>query len=150
MGTGGGTDCIESGMSSLAMAGVAGTMKLPADIDGGPDEVVEALTTPFVAASPFSMTLTPLMVTEVGSPISKVAVEVGTAGGGTFGLCGPFDEGDFVPFTVPRESFLILGGGCGGLAGSGLLAKSMLSFFAAVIILSCIPESIIIIWINCH
>ena len=80
-------------MSSLAMAGVAGTMKLPAVtdgvIDGGPEEAVTS--TP---ASPVSTTLTPLMVTEVGSPISMVAplppdgpeVGVGAAGGGTFGL----------------------------------------------------------------
>ena len=82
-------------MSSLAMAGVAGTIKLPAVtdgvIDGGPEEAVTS--TP---ASPVSTTLTPLMVTEVGSPISKVVaplpgpdgpeVGVGAAGGGTFGL----------------------------------------------------------------
>ena len=81
-------------MSSLAMAGVAGTIKLPAVtdgvIDGGPEEAVTS-----APASPVSTTLTPLMVTEVGSPISKVVapltpdgpeVGVGAAGGGTFGL----------------------------------------------------------------
>ena len=84
---------MESGMSSLAMAGVAGTMKLPAVtdgvIDGGPDEAVTSQ-----APASLSMTLTPLMVTEVGSPISIVAgpppngpnESVGAAGGGTFGL----------------------------------------------------------------
>jgi len=89
---------MESGMSSLAMAGVAGTMKLPAVtegvIDEGPDEAVTLASGP-PDPSP-STTLTPLMVTEVGSPISMVAaplpdvlcpdVDVGAAGGGTFGL----------------------------------------------------------------
>ena len=72
------------------MAGVAGTIKLPAVTDGltdgGPEidppadvQLLEVLTS-------FSMTLTPFIVTEVGSPISRVAAEVGAAGGGTFGL----------------------------------------------------------------
>ena len=82
---------MESGMSSLAMAGVAGTMKLPAVTDGVMDGGPEAVTS---APASLSTTLTPLMVTEVGSPISKVVtlppdspeVGVGAAGGGTFGL----------------------------------------------------------------
>ena len=57
------------------MAGVAGTMKLPAVtegvIDEGPDEAVTLASGP-PDPSP-STTLTPLMVTEVGSPISMVA-----------------------------------------------------------------------------
>ena len=62
-------------MSSLAMAGVAGTMKLPAVtegvIDEGPDEAVTLASGP--PDPSLSTTLTPLMVTEVGSPISMVA-----------------------------------------------------------------------------
>ena len=79
---------MESGMSSSAMAGLAGT-KTP--------------------GCSFLVTVTPLMVTEVGSPISSVLT--GTAGGGTFGLVtGPTLTGLFD-----------LGGGCGGRAGNGLL-----------------------------
>ena len=62
-------------MSSLAMAGVAGTMKLPAVTEGvkdeGPDEAVTLASGP--PDPSLSTTLTPLMVTEVGSPISMVA-----------------------------------------------------------------------------
>ena len=78
---------MESGISSSAMAGEAGT-KTP--------------------GASFFVTVTPLMVTEVGSPISKVAE--GTAGGGILGRAmGPTLTGLFD-----------LGGGCGGLAGNGL------------------------------
>ena len=77
---------MESGISSSAMAGEAGT-KTP--------------------GCSFFVTVTPLIVTLVGSPISKV---VGTAGGGTLGLeIGPTLTGLFD-----------LGGGCGGRAGNGL------------------------------
>ena len=61
----------------------------------------------------FFVTVTPLMVTEVGSPISKVAE--GTAGGGILGRAmGPTLTGLFD-----------LGGGCGGRAGNGLFWTSI-------------------------
>ena len=63
----------------------------------------------------FFDTVTPLIVTEVGSPISKVA---GTAGGGALGLwrgVGPTLWVDRPAEAATDDGLLTLGGGCGGL-----------------------------------
>ena len=63
----------------------------------------------------FFDTVTPLIVTEVGSPISKVA---GTAGGGALGLwrgVGPTLWEDRPAEAATDDGLLTLGGGCGGL-----------------------------------
>ena len=71
----------------------------------------------------FFDTVTPLIVTEVGSPISKVA---GTAGGGALGLwrgVGPTLWVDRPAEAATDDGLLTLGGGCGGLKIMFLLSK---------------------------
>ena len=102
------------------MANLAGTIT-PPEVDGGPE--VTSADSVLLAPPP---TVTPLIVTDVGSPISSVAglaEPAGAAGGGTFGrtTC-PLTFCPFCPPPAARPtvaSFFERGGGCGGLMMGG-------------------------------